>query len=154
MLQRGCGCVWEEDRPLISSFLSLGKGGSKMLSLLPNECTGDHRDKRLQARPVEHISAHGMVHCMHLKLFALKCLPFFPTCVILSLLSFSFSYCAYQLSQPGPLLSNNKPHFHSWRALHSPESLAHTHWYTHRQNHCLGIGDSPTIQPPLFLQQA
>lgn len=28
VLQRGCRCVREEDRPLISFFLSLGKGGA------------------------------------------------------------------------------------------------------------------------------
>lgn len=99
-----------------------------MLSLLPNERTGDHRDKRSQARPVVHISAYSIVHFTHLKLFPPKCLTFFFPPVSFSLfLSFSFSYCTFPLSQPGPLLSNNnKPHFHSWRALFSLESLTHT----------------------------
>lgn len=62
-----------------------------MLSLLPNERTGDHRDKRLQARPMVHISAYSMVHFTHLKLFVPKGLAsffLFPlTSDILSFLS-------------------------------------------------------------------
>lgn len=57
-----------------------------MLSLLPNECTGDHRDKPLRAKVAILLSA-CTVHFMRLKLFVPKgLLSSLPPLVVLSLL--------------------------------------------------------------------
>lgn len=86
VLQRGWECVREEDRPLISCFLSLGKGGALwccpcfLMSALETTETNPCKLKWW-------FSFLPTVHFMRLKLFVPKGLPssFFPL-VILSLL--------------------------------------------------------------------
>ena len=124
-----------------------------MLSLLPNERTGDHRDKPSLARPAVHTFL-PIVHFTHLKLFVPKGLASF------------FSHLCHSLSSPSGIVFSHSgspfPHSttttsHSSRVgglSFSLETHTHTHTHTdahiHIQIHCPGIGDNPTIQCPII----
>ena len=103
-----------------------------MLSLLPNERTGDHRDKPSLARPAVHTFL-PTVHFTHLKLFVPKGLASF------------FSHLCHSLSSPSGIVFSHSgspfPHSttttsHSSRVGGLSFSLeTHTHTHTHRCTH-------------------
>lgn len=101
VLQRGCGCVREEDRPLISCFLSLGKGGVLrccpcflMSALETTETNPLQLDQRYTFLP--------MVHFTHLNLFVPKGLAAF------------FSYLCHSLSFSLSLQALYSPSLAAW----------------------------------------
>lgn len=106
-LHWGCGCVREEDRPLISCFLSLGKGGA--LWCCP--CFLMSALETTKTSPVaRHTSATRwyLVHLTHLKQFVSEDLTsfFFPSIYSPPLFSRYYGLPFWQLAPS--LSSNNK----------------------------------------------
>lgn len=148
MLQRGCGCVREEDRPLISCCLSLGKGGALqccpcflMRALETTETNPLRLDQRYTFLPI--------VHFTHLQLFVPKGLAsvFFTTCVISFSPSFLCRYYILQLSLPGH--PQQQASHQEWEGSSSPRV---THSQPHTNTHT--PQPSPLNSGPLLVQCA
>lgn len=126
VLQRGCGCVREEDRHLIRCFPSLEKGGAL-------RCCPCFLMSALETTKTNPLQLHQRTHfcplytsrtsnCLSLKVSLL----FFPTFVILSLSS-SLSLSGIVFSHSGSLAPYSPTTSHSSRVggLFSP--WRHTH---------------------------
>ncbi len=113
-----------------------------MLSLPPNERTGDCRDKPTSGT---HFCPYNTVRTSNC--LSRKVSPLFFTCVLLSI-----SFLPLQvLSHFASLIPLSPTMSHSWRVggLFIPKAT-HTLIHTHTQNHCPGIGGSPHLQCPIM----
>ena len=124
-----------------------------MLSLLPNERTGDHRDKPFLARPAVYISAYSTLsrtsNCLSLKVSLLFLFSHLTSFSFFHSFPSGIVFSHFWQPGPPPPSNNNKSFFQSWRApFFPPETLTHTD--THTENRFPGIEDNPTIKCPII----